>query len=381
MNIQRRFKETALAILLTVTTHSSAWAVGPSNGGGGFQYPNSRALLKKVSTELARDIMGMDPKSFSHLPAGFSRNEVAQLIREVKYRPDLNRARTNPEGEEEGLMFDYSEQYCDDKAPDCSTGQNSIVAMEPFFDTYRALPMKQLAEIKFADAQYKLTEQDVRERLLHEVAHLLGIGKAKNGSDDANGDVFSKRVLKAADTQVVRCEAKIWVENPSITDNLLWYGFVIHRATGNLAVAYGSYGKNTRTYDRITGAMVPIPKPDIESKPAFYVDILNQIENSVLTTGVFNANPFQAFHTASPGQFDSDEAGIRWTAKTAGYFTPDSKDRLTVNLTTGEGTYEFAAKVFGEQGLLPPEQIKNVKVPLTCRASRNTIEVQDLLTR
>lgn len=133
MKTQSKLVPVVLAMLFTLLPiGGGAFAApkfGGSDGGGGYQYPNSKMLLKKVSEPLAKQIEAMDDKAFAKFPRNLRKAELAKIIRTVVPLPETYRERPNADGELEGLMFDYDRNYCDQSG--CGP---RILALKPFYD-------------------------------------------------------------------------------------------------------------------------------------------------------------------------------------------------------------------------------------------------------
>lgn len=234
MMIRKLLRPFLALTILTVLPIVSALAnpshrLGGSDGGGGFEYPNSKLLLKVVSHKLADDIQSMHHKAFEAFPIGFQRNELVAIIRSIVPMPGDYIERTNSDGEEEGLMFDYNENFCDKKG--CGP---RIIALKPFYESYRSIPVKQLEKQTKKEDYYLQTIQDLRERLLHEASHLLGI--AKTPKTDFHGDIFAERVESAMQSQSVVCEAPAWsVGRPN---KITIDAFIINLKTGLKGSSY-----------------------------------------------------------------------------------------------------------------------------------------------
>ena len=383
MNPQIHFKRILMSTLLTLLP-TLGMAAGPSNGGGGFQYPNSRALLKKVTTDLSAEILQADSKVFSKLPPEFSREEIARIIRDVKARPDQNKVRTNADGEEEGLMFDYSSSYCE--VDSCVKPARAIIAEQAFFDTYRALPMKQLAEKKFDDNIYKLTEKDVRQRLLHELAHLLKIGTRNDGKDDSNGDVFAERFLRARNLEYVRCDSRQWEIFPMRKGSLLWFGLMLHRPSGKVAFLIDSYQTDSYTADKDDN-LILAPPPDIHTSPKYFVDTLDQMEKNIgkIKEGdrYFLAYPFaeNSYSGAQTAEYKADDKQISWRQKEFNLFDHVmASNQFSIDLEKGVGVLNHPSPIAGEKIWIPNE-VANVQFQMLCRSITEVIEIKDLLTQ
>ncbi len=347
---------TLFALLSSVFAYAQdrgAGERGGANGGGGFQYPNSKALLKKVSTELADDIAKMDPKAFVNFPNDLNQDKIAQLIRDVKYLYDTNEERLNPDGEYEGLMFNFYRNFGGYSGGQFYTMGYAIAALQPFFETYRALPMKQLAVKKFDSELYKLTHNDLRQKLLHEVGHFLGIGVGVK--DDGNGDIFADRILKAQYAQYVRCETTQWQKNSS--GQFVYLGVLLHRATGKMGIV-GNHYSSTST----------AAKPDFHSPDPYSSDFLQQMEkNGPVSEGtVFDPTPFPSalLWVRASFEYQIMKDKILWR-ETPFDSTTSTVDEANIDLKNGVGTLIYDSITF----------------PMKCGTVSPVIDYSDLVTK
>lgn len=162
------------------TTPPAANDVGTSSGGGGFGDENSMKLLDWSKTLTAASIRRANPKVFVGLPQGWTQERFAQLIENVKSEPRLEIARYNRE-----LMFDY-------RIP--KTGEPYLVATALFFRAHSAIPVNS----SFSE-NLEPYIREIRTKLLHEAAHVMGIGltektdiKARAFSVYLTGEIFAK---------------------------------------------------------------------------------------------------------------------------------------------------------------------------------------------
>ena len=370
----RLFLVATLLLMVPILAPDKEGGAGP---GGGFEYPNSKALLKKVSSELADQIEKMNPDAFAGLPKDLGRGEIARLIREIKPRPNLYKSRVNSQGEDEGLMFDYSSSYFPDDQP-CASPQKAIFALQPFYDTYRALPMKQLALEKFSSDIYKLTEKDLRQRLLHEVGHFANVGVGK--LDDDNGDIFADRVLQAAESQYVRCEATQWLPTTDGTASY-WEGFMLHRASGQVFVVYYSYSSTSRVLDPVTQDLVPWPKPDFNKSPDFYSKILDQMEVNALTKNWGRFPSVKAEGTVlTPQQYVLTDTNVTWTSEDSPTFGAGSSQKINLDLEKGSGTLAIPFPVY-EADNTWKGKFTFLTYQLRCRSLGQVIKISDIESR
>ncbi len=188
---------------------------GGANGGGGFQYTNSKKFLRTVTVELIEEIKALPDFLFRNLK--FSKLDMIRIIRNVRHWDKIENSRINPDGDVEGLMFDYG--VASDVGP-------YIAALKPFFESYQMLPMLEIESIKRNKRQlpefYVLNVKEVKRRLVHEFAHLLGKNeqqaaefaedffKAKNSHGTVYCEIKKSRVITP------NLPAEAWVQNLNI---------------------------------------------------------------------------------------------------------------------------------------------------------------------
>jgi hypothetical protein len=165
---------------------------GVANGGG-FRYTNSKKFLKVVSQELVAEITASYPDYlFENL--SLKKADMIRIIGDVRNYTKIENSRHNPEGEDEGLMFDYG---VDENGP-------YIAALKPFFDTYQTIPMKEVELAKKYKRPlpdiYTSNVKEIKRRLVHEFAHLLK-------KDEDQAEEFTERFfLKKHSQGMVFCE-------------------------------------------------------------------------------------------------------------------------------------------------------------------------------
>lgn len=133
---------------------------GTSSGGGGFGDENSMDLLNQAKKITANAIRRANPALFTNMPKGWSQERLARLIENIHIEPNKPVYRYNRE-----LMFDYRNPA--DKEP-------YLVATSLFFRSHAAIPINTMQGT--AIEPYL---REVRMRLLHEAAHVLGIGRSE----------------------------------------------------------------------------------------------------------------------------------------------------------------------------------------------------------
>lgn len=292
----------AACTILPAALSNAAPSTGGSDGGGGFQYPNAKLLLKVVSEPLAKSVEAMDDKAFQNFPSHLRRIELAQIIRTVVSKPEEHKERENASGELEGLMFDYDRNYCDEKG--CGP---RIIALKPFFDAYKGLPVAQLEKQWTKEKIYLLTLEDVRQRLVHEAAHLLNIGTTAKTDSDA--DVFYERLMKAAKSQFIFCQASDWAtyyarDNKSYD---VYEAFLIQMQTGKIKLVQND------------------PRESM-SRAQAKVSVLNKLNSEVQNsngTRDFNFDPYSSLDEI---QYSLKDGILTWERSEVSL--PNQKSRL-----------------------------------------------------
>lgn len=241
--------------------------VGTSSGGGGFGDENSMKLLDWSKTFTANSIRRANPKVFVGLPKEWTQERLARLIENVKPEPRLEVMRYNRE-----LMFDY-------RVP--KTGEPYLVATALFFRAHSAIPVNS-AFVSSIEPFLR----EIRTKLLHEAAHVMGIGLTEKTDIKARGfSVYLTSEILSKNN--VFCEiADVPAEYPGrITQNVekldpkSTYIWAINRPTGFSMQAFRSDRlvsepfwlkklRQGRLVSVANFAMVPFAK-DPESESAF----------------------------------------------------------------------------------------------------------------
>ncbi len=160
---------------------------GSSSGGGGFGDESSLTILHWAAEDLAKQIEQSSPGIYAKLPEGWTQARLAQVIRAVK--PTKSGDDRAPEVERYGLrlMFDY------DKAA------GYITATQLFLDAYSSFEVNSRSK-----ASFFATLEEVKLRLAHEAAHLMGLGETKE-TDTSEARAFAHALLKALDRDNLEC--------------------------------------------------------------------------------------------------------------------------------------------------------------------------------
>lgn len=141
---------------------------GTSSGGGSFGDESSMRLLNKTKKIVAAALRDANPNIYKGFPKGWTPERLAKIVETIHAEPRTEVSRYNRE-----LMFDY-------RVP--KTGEPYLVATALFFRAHAAIPVNSLWE---EDLEPHLRE--LRTKLLHEAAHLMGIGLTEQTDYKARG--------------------------------------------------------------------------------------------------------------------------------------------------------------------------------------------------
>lgn len=159
---------------------------GNSSGGGGFGDESSMQLLKATQQIVARALRQTNPEVFKSLPKDWSPERLAKLIENVRPEPNKVVSRYNRE-----LMFDYV-------VP--KEGEPYLIATSLFFRAFASVPASTMQSGDL-EPYYRM----LRIRLLHEAAHVLGIGTSEE--TDYKARVFATYLGVAIWNNNVVCTA------------------------------------------------------------------------------------------------------------------------------------------------------------------------------
>lgn len=165
---------------------------GSSSGGGSFGDESSLTILRWAAEDLAREISNSSPALYKNLPAGWSRERLAKMIREVEPTTGNRETYKVPEVSRHGqrLMFDYRKR--DD-------GTMYITATRLFMDAYSHYEVNRRPKHSFVT-----TLEEVKLKLVHEVAHHMGLGVTKE-TDMSEARQFAIRLLESLDSDNFEC--------------------------------------------------------------------------------------------------------------------------------------------------------------------------------
>ena len=167
-------------------------AEGSSSGGGSFGDESSMTILRWAADDLSGQIQNASRQIFKALPNGWTQQQLADVIRNVrpidaereKYKiPDVSR-------HGQRLMFDYRQD---------NNGKPFLTATRLFIDAYSHYDVNTRPKHEFY-----YTIEEVKLKLVHEAAHLLGLGVTKE-SDMTEARVFAKSLLQALDSDNFEC--------------------------------------------------------------------------------------------------------------------------------------------------------------------------------
>ncbi len=165
---------------------------GSSSGGGSFGDESSLAILRWAADDLAMQIENSSPEIYKNLPAGWTKEKLAKIIRDVEptsknretYRvPDVSRYGQR-------LMFNYG------KTPE---GTPFITSTKLFMDAYSHFEVNSRPKHDFY-----ATLEEVKLKLAHETAHLMGLGVSKE-TDMTEARKFALGLMKALDSDNIEC--------------------------------------------------------------------------------------------------------------------------------------------------------------------------------
>ncbi|MEN0058500.1 MAG: hypothetical protein AAGB31_06675, partial [Bdellovibrio sp.] len=137
-------------------------AEGSSSGGGSFGDESSMVILNRAVKELVQEIRFINP---SAVPAKFDAEKLIALLQNLKLEPNKSASRYERE-----LMLDY----------DATKGQEHIKVMSLLFKSHASIPVNYLGP-------YNITPfvDEVKLKLLHEAAHIFGIGTTEKTDHEA----------------------------------------------------------------------------------------------------------------------------------------------------------------------------------------------------
>jgi hypothetical protein len=166
---------------------------GSSSGGGGsFGDESSLTILKWASEDLARQIRNSSPEVYVGLRQGWSQQRLSEVIQNVKPNWNSSEDYALPEVSRYGqrLMFDYGIE---------ANGTPFITATRLFMDAYSHYEVNSRPKHEFYN-----TLEEVKLKLAHEAAHLMGLGLNKS-TDMTEARSFAKALLATLDSDNIEC--------------------------------------------------------------------------------------------------------------------------------------------------------------------------------
>ncbi|KYG66292.1 hypothetical protein AZI86_04345 [Bdellovibrio bacteriovorus] len=157
---------------LTAPATPAPMADGSSSGGGSFGDESSLALLKRAVAELQQEVKFINSKS---LPAQFDKEKFLSLLKNLSLEPNNTTSRYDRE-----LMFDYENK----------DGAQKIKVLSLFFKSHAAIPVNTLGKVKVTPYV-----DEIKLKLVHEAAHVFGIGLTEETDKDARA--FSQKFIEA----------------------------------------------------------------------------------------------------------------------------------------------------------------------------------------
>lgn len=145
---------------------------GSSSGGGSFGDESSLVLLNQAVDELTLNLKYINP---SAIPSELKKDKLIALLNNLKLEPNDSSSRYDRE-----LMFDY----------DSTKGQEKIKVKSLFFKSHAAIPVNSLGASRVA-----IYVEEIKLKLLHEAAHIFGIGTTEN-TDAAAREVAASLMEK-----------------------------------------------------------------------------------------------------------------------------------------------------------------------------------------
>lgn len=160
---------------------------GSSSGGGGFGDEASMTILHWASEDLADQIENSSPEIYAKLPSGWTQKRLADVIRNVRPRKEKNERA--PEISRYGLRLIFADVQA----------EGYITATQLFLDTYSSYEVNKLPK-----ASFFATIEEVKLRMVHEAAHLMGLGNTQ-ATDTPEARKFAEALMDALDRDNVEC--------------------------------------------------------------------------------------------------------------------------------------------------------------------------------
>jgi hypothetical protein len=175
------------ALTLTATLTFSAYAAfaGGDTAGGGYGNASGKFILNRAQNSLLTMLHNASEEVFRTLPTG-TREKLISALSDIQQLPEVgfNRDGTS-------LMFDYAPYPKESKL-------EKIKATRLFFDSHAAIPIQNNnpSELNPVIAEAQLL-------LLHEAAHMIGVGRSKNKDHEARG--FANELIEKMSSEYSFC--------------------------------------------------------------------------------------------------------------------------------------------------------------------------------
>ncbi len=165
---------------------------GSSSGGGSFGDESSLKILRWAADDLSQQISNSSPEIYKNLPAGWTQEKLAQVIRDVEPVAKTGELNKVPEISRYGqrLMFNYGKT---------TEGKAYITATKLFMDAYSHFEVNTRPKQDFY-----ATLEEVKLKLVHEASHLMGLGLTKE-TDSTEARKFARSVIVALDSDNMEC--------------------------------------------------------------------------------------------------------------------------------------------------------------------------------
>lgn len=226
-------------------THTSAPNMGSSTGGGSFGDESSLTILRWAAKDLSQQILNSSPELYKNLPTGWTQARLAAVIANVEPTVKNQESYKIPEVSRHGqrLMFDYGKK---------ADGTEYITATRLFTDAYASYDVNSRPKQDFYH-----TLEEVKLKLAHEAAHLMGLGLTKE-SDLTEARKFSRALFESLDSDNFEClpknappievyppfKAQLSTDPESVAEILKksTVAYVFNRPTGHAATPFGIVG-------------------------------------------------------------------------------------------------------------------------------------------
>ncbi|MEO0335238.1 MAG: hypothetical protein AAF202_02520, partial [Pseudomonadota bacterium] len=163
-------------------------AEGQSTGGGSMGDESANYILEAAQKDLIAKLNDTGRPLMVDFPEGWSAGRMQEMLKNIKVSKNKPVVRHGVE-----LMFNYESRP--------EHGGPYIEAVKWFYSTYGGKNINHMEREEFAESV-----NEVKLKLLHEVAHLMKIGVSKETDDEARK--FATAVLINAGRNAILCEGK-----------------------------------------------------------------------------------------------------------------------------------------------------------------------------